>query len=34
MKTLLQKKTSQEQLYGLIRRDNYDGNDPLDIEHY
>jgi hypothetical protein len=38
MKTLLQQKTSQkasqDQLYGLIRRDNYDGNDPLDIEHY
>ena len=29
-----QNRISRTQLYELIRRDNYDGNDPLDIEHF
>ena len=28
-----QNRISRTQLYELIRRDNYDGNDPIDIEH-
>ena len=28
------KKRSNSQLYELIKRDNYDGNDPLDIEYF